>query len=80
MLKNKTFTYKIHTCFKNFYFSWIPCGGDIAVLEDDPDRAGDDALADAGDDAARHQHVLHGCSIGIAIYTTQSNTSIKGRT
>ena len=43
------------------------------MLEDDPDRAGDDALADAGDDAARHQHVLHGRWIGIAIYTTKSN-------
>ena len=32
------------------------------MLEDDPDGAGDDALADAGDDAARHQHVLHGCT------------------
>ena len=50
------------------------------MLEDDPDRAGDDALADAGDDAARHQHVLHGCRIGIAVYTTQSNASIKGPT
>ena len=27
------------------------------MLEDDPDGAGDDALADAGDDAARHQEV-----------------------
>ena len=61
-------------------FGYSPCCGNIAVLEDDPDRAGDDALADAGDDAARHQHVLHGCRIGIPIYTTQSNASIKGPT
>ena len=43
------------------------------MLEDDSDGAGDDALADAGDDAARYQHVLHGCRIGIAIYTTTLN-------
>ena len=37
-----------------------PGGGNVAVLEDDSDGAGDDALADARYDAARHQHVLHG--------------------
>ena len=43
------------------------------MLEDDPDRAGDDTLADAGDDAARHQHVLHDCRIGMANYPELSH-------
>lgn len=32
---------------------------DLGVLEDDPDRGGHDALADAADDPAGHQDVLH---------------------
>lgn len=33
---------------------------DPAALEDRAEGAGDDALADARNHAARHQHVLHG--------------------
>ncbi len=33
--------------------------GHLALLEDDAHGGGDDALADAADDAAGHQHVLH---------------------
>ena len=75
-LRNHLATMRLFGCHCRqlfYYYFSTPRGGDVAVFEDDPYGAGDDALADPRDDAAGHQHVLHGGDGGGSIWRNGNN-------